>query len=346
MGLDFKELTEGCKKTIEMRELAYKYVAIDAMNILHQFLASIRQYDGTPLMDSHGNMTGHLSGLFYRNVTFLENNIKPVYVFDGEYPHWKAKTQEKRMRIKKAAEMDYLKALEQNDVEAQAKYASRTGKLTSQMVEESKRLLNLMGIPFIEAPSEGEAQASVLCKKNLVYATVSQDYDSLVFGSPKLLRNLSITGRRKTKTGYIEIKPETIDLKDLLTNLGIDHEKLIWIAVLIGTDFNTGINGIGPKKALKLVKKYEDFHQMIKQEKLAFEEGYDTIIEIMDFFRNPPALYDESLREKIRIREPDVENIVKFLCESHDFSEERVRSALGRLKSGAIGQSRLNDFFE
>ena len=341
MGIHLKDIVK--KSETDFKSLSYKWVAFDSFNMLHQFLASIRQYDGTPLMDSHGNPTGHLSGLFYRTVSFLEHNIKPVFVFDGKKPKWKAKTVAERIERKKIAEMKYLEALEAGMIEDQKKFASMTGRLTSPMVEESKRLLDLLGVPHLTAPSEAEAQASCMCSKGLVYAVGSQDYDSLLFGAERLLKNMSITGRRKTRTGYIDIKPEIISLQDTLSSLGITREKLIWLGLLVGTDFNEGIMGLGPKKSLKLVLKYESFSELVEKESLRFEEGYETILEIIDFFQNPEYLeFDPS---QLKLRKPDEQGILDYLCGEREFSEDRVRNSLQKISNVEKGQSTLGDFF-
>ncbi|MEM4367884.1 MAG: flap endonuclease-1 [Candidatus Anstonellales archaeon] len=343
MGVKLKDLLKDCVHEISIKDLAYKTIAFDAYNILHQFLASVRQYDGTPLMDSRGNLTGHLSGLFYRTISFLEEGIKPVFVFDGKSPKWKEKTQLERMQKRKEAEEEYLHALEIEDTELLKKLAPQKERLTSVMINESKKLLDLMGIPYVDAPSEGEAFAAILSKKNLVYAVSSQDYDSLLFGATRLIRNLSITGKRRIQGREVEINPEMFTLSEINEKLNLSREKLIWIGILIGTDFNKGIAGIGPKKAFKMVMKYDTFQELVEKENLKFVEGYETILEIIDFYLNPEEIdFDEN---NLKLRKLDVEGIVDFLCNQRDFSEERVRKALEKVQKIPKGQKTLDDFF-
>ncbi len=314
------------RKDISLDHLKGKTVAIDAYNALYQFISVIRQPDGTPLMDSKGRITSHLSGLFYRTIKLLEHGIKPVYVFDGKPPEFKRKVIEKRQESREEAEKKWVEALKKGDVEEARKYAVRASRLEKEMTEESKHLLSLMGIPYVEAPSEGEAQAAYMSKKGDVWSAGSQDYDSLLFGADRLARNLTITGKRKLpgKNVYVDVNPELIELKEVLERLGIDRRKLIWIGMLLGTDYNEKVPGVGPKKALELVKTYDDFEKILKATGYTPEWDWKAIEE---FFLNPPVKDEYS----IVFRDPDPEGVVSFLVEEHDFSRERVEKAVNRL---------------
>ncbi len=315
------------RRVVEFEALAAKRIAIDAYNALYQFLASIRQPDGTPLMDRQGRVTSHLSGLFYRTINMLENGVKPVYVFDGEPPVLKKRTLEKRAEIKEIAREKWEEALREGRVEEARKYAQAALFLSDEMVRDAKALLDAMGIPWVQAPSEGEAQAAHMAKKGDAWAAGSQDYDSLLFGAPRLVRNLTITGRRKlpNKDVYVEIKPELIELEETLRTLGIDRRKLVWIGILVGTDYNEKIPGIGPKKALDLVRRYDDFDRILRV--VGYEPRWDWR-EIERLFLEPQVTDDY----KIAFRKPDREAIRHILVEEHDFSEERVERAIERLE--------------
>jgi len=312
MGVNLKDLLP--KKEITFDEMKGKRIAIDAMNALYQFMAIIRQRDGKLLQDSKGRVTSHLSGLFYRTINLLEYGIYPIYVFDGEPPKLKQKTLEKRKEAKKKAVSKLKRAKIEGKEEEIRKYAQATVKFTGKMIDESKRLLEYMGVPYVQAPSEGEAQASYMTIKGDVWATGSQDFDSLLFGAPRLIRNLTISGRRKLpgKDVYKEIFPEIIVLKNFFEENKITREQLVEIGILVGTDFNEGIKGIGPKKALKSVKSGEF-------------EGYEEIKEI---FLNP----DVTNEYRIKFKDPIKNEILEFLCEEREFSSERVERALERLK--------------
>ncbi len=335
MGADIGELLE--REEVDMEYFSGKKIAIDAYNTLYQFLATIRQPDGTPLRDSQGRITSHLSGILYRVSNMVEVGIKPIFVFDGKPPEFKRKEIERRRKIREEAEIKWKTALE---IEEARKYAQQAVKVDEYIVESSKELLDLMGIPTVQAPSEGEAQASYMVKKGDADYTGSQDYDSLLFGPPRLARNLAITGKRKVpgKNVYIEVKPEIIDLEHNLKKLGITREQLIDIALLVGTDYNEGVEGIGVKKAYKYVKAYGNVFKVLRVLKVHTEE---PIEKIREFFINPPVTDDY----EIKFREPDVEGIIEFLCEEHDFSRERVEKAVEKLKGIKSDQLTLDRWF-
>lgn len=323
MGVDIKPLLPI--QEIELEELAFKKIGIDAYNILHQFLSIIRQRDGTPLKDSEGRVTSHLTGLFYRTINLLEIGIRPVFIFDGEPPAFKHETLKERKKRKEEARKKLKKAKEEGKEKEIRKYAQQVSKLTTPMVKESKRLLKAMGLPYVQAPSEGEAQTAYMNQKGDIWATGSQDFDSLVFGTPKLVRNITITGKRKLpgKQKYVEVHPELIKLQEIFNKHEINQEQFIMIALLIGTDFNEGIEGIGPKKGLKLVKEKESF------EEVKAEVGWEAEIkEVFDFFKDPEV--DEDY--KIEFKKPDKTKIKESLVEDHDFSEDRIEKGIGRIE--------------
>ncbi|OYT26994.1 MAG: flap endonuclease-1 [Thermofilum sp. ex4484_82] len=327
MGVNLRELVEKVKKQINLKDLNKKVVAIDAYNMLYQFLAIIRQPDGTPLMNRRGEVTSHLSGLFYRTINLLENGIKPVYVFDGKPPELKTVVLEKRLQIKVEAEKRYREALARGDLEEARIYAQQTARLSKEMVDNAKTLLDYMGVPWVQAPSEGEAQSAYMTLKGDAWASASQDYDSLLFGSKRLIRNLAITGRRKLprKNVYIEITPELILLDEILKEHEINREQLIDIAILIGTDYNPeGVKGIGVKRALKLVKTYGNIERI--REILGKEALPENVDQIKKIFLNPEVTDDYKLKWSM----PDKEAIIRFLCYEHDFSRERVEKAVER----------------
>src|SRR3989344_1461309 len=256
MGLNIREIIP--RRETEMSEFKGKILCVDAFNALYQFLSSVRQPDGTPLMDNKKRVTSHLSGIFYRNISLLEDGMKLVYVFDGVPPELKWKTHEKREGIRDVAKEKYEQAKSGEDIEGMRKYSSQMIRLNEEMIKESKELLEAMGIGVIQAPGEGEAEAAYLARiKKEIYGSASQDYDSLLFGAPNLIRNLTLARRRKTFSGYVEVKPEMIELSRVLNLLEINLDQLICLGILVGTDYNPrGIPGIGQKRALQIVKKF------------------------------------------------------------------------------------------
>jgi flap endonuclease-1 len=335
LGVDLRDLVP--KRAIKLEELSAKSIAIDAYNALYQFLAIIRQPDGTPLKDNTGRVTSHLSGLLYRTSNLLELGIKPVYVFDGAPPVLKAVEIKRRMKVKEEALVQYERALREGRTQEARVYAQATSHLKDYMTEDSKKLLDLMGVPWVQAPSEGEAQAAHLARQGRADYCASQDYDSLLFGAPKFVRNITISGRRKlpSKNMYIEVIPEVVVLEEVLKECGITYEQLIDVGILIGTDFNPdGIRGLGPKTALKLVKEHGSLEQALPHVKNAeFPVEPQRIREI--FLH--PKVTDEY---RLEWRNPDVEGIVDFIVRGRDFSEDRVRKALERMQKGMTEQKK------
>lgn len=313
------------KKEIEITDLSGKTMAVDAFLWLHQFLSIIRQPDGTPLKDSKGRITSHLSGIFYRSAKLIEKNIKLIWVFDGEPPSFKAGTTQERRAIKEEAHKKWKEFLERGDLKEARKAAQATSHLTSEMIDQSKNLLEYMGIPVVQAPSEGEAQCSYLCEKNLAYSVASQDSDSLLFNSPRLVRNLSITGKRKLpRQGvFVDVKPELIELKNVLKELGITREQLIILGLLVGTDYNPGIEGYGPKKALTLVTKDRTLKNILSN----VEWNWDVPAEdLYEFFLNPPTIEVD-----INFKPLQADKILELLVDQHEFSQERVEKVIKTL---------------
>lgn len=325
MGVKISDLVP--KEEIILESLASKTLAVDALNTIYQFLSIIRQYDGTPLKDSRGNITSHLSGLFYRSVNQMSAGAHLIYVFDGKAPEFKKETAEGRRTIRREANEKWQEALEKGDLAVAKKYAQAAVEITDEILAESKELLLALGIPVVQAPSEGEAQAAYLAKKGDVYAVASSDMDSLLFGAPRLIRNLNITGRRKIPgTGaYRDIVPEMICLDKLLKELGITHDQLISLGILVGTDYNPGgVKGIGPKTALKLVREHKDFEKIFEGVKWEFPIPAE---EIRNFFISPPVADNYSLAQG----KPDIDKVKEILCSRHEFSGERVDNTFKKL---------------
>ncbi len=343
MGVNLRDLVP--RTVVKLEDLGGKSIAIDAYNALYQFLAIIRQPDGTPLKDSTGRVTSHLSGLLYRTSNLVEMGIKPIYVFDGKPPSLKEVEIQRRAKIKQDAQVKYERAIKEGKIEEARTYAQATSKLKDYMTEDSKRLLNLMGIPWIQAPSEGEAQAAHLAKRGDADYCASQDYDSLLFGAPKLIRNVTISGKRRlpSKNVVIDVVPEIVELERVLKECGISYEQLVDVGILIGTDFNPdGIEGLGPKTALKLVKEHGTLENTLPHLKNA--EFPAEPRRIREIFLNPPITNNY----RVEWKEPDLEGIVNFICRERDFSEDRVRKSVERMQKGltqAKGKSTLDKWF-
>ncbi len=322
MGLSISEIIP--KKEISLEDLNGKIVAVDSFNVLYQFLTTIRMIDGRPLMDSKGQVTSHLSGLFYRTTNMMDRGLKPVFVFDGKAPELKAKTQEKRIEMKQEA----MEMMHKAHSEAErAKYASRISYLTHDMIDESKELIDALGLPVIQSPSEGESQAAHVVANGDAFAVASQDYDSLLFGAPRLIQNLTLAKTRKLPSGLsVPINPQMIELKSVLKELGINREQLICLGILVGTDYNPkGIKGIGQKTALKIVKEHRKPEKIFEEVAKEHEMEFDWKV-IYELFMSPDILK----KYEIKFKPINLEKIKKIMVERHEFSEERIENAVKR----------------
>lgn len=339
-----KLIGKEARREAKLEALAGRCVALDAYNALYQFLASIRQPDGTPLMDRAGRITSHISGLFYRTINLMEAGIKPVYVFDGKPPEFKLAEIEERRRAKEKATEELVRAIKEGRRDEVAKYAKRAIFLTNEMVEDAKRLLTYMGVPWVQAPSEGEAQAAYMARRGHCWAVGSQDYDSLLFGSPRLVRNLAASPKRKVGDEVVELSPEIIELDTVLKSLRLrSREQLIDLAILLGTDYNPdGVPGIGPQRALKLIWEFGSLEKLLDTVLRGVTFPIDPV-EIKRFFLNPPVT-DTYTTD---VTKPDDAKLRDFLVHEHDFGEERVERALERLKKamGKLRTSALDSFF-
>lgn len=329
MGLDLKPIL--IHTNIKLSDLSNKIIAVDAFNTIHQFLATIRGSTGELLANSHGEITSHLSGLFYRNINLLAEGIKLVYVFDGVSSPLKTNEIQRRHQIKEIATEKYEKALVQGKLEEARKYSQATSVLTNSMIEESKRLLSLLGIPTIQAPSEGEATAANLTNTDLVQICASQDYDSILFGARRLVRNITISGKRKVpnRNAYIDVPLEIFHLEDILDQTKLTNEQLVDVGILIGTDYNSGgIPGIGPKTALKLIQKHSKLENIDQLQEPLSNVPYE---EIRELFLKPKVANVTS--NDIKFEPVDYDNLVEFLCTEKNFSSDRVNSALQKVQN-------------
>ncbi|MBI4150381.1 flap endonuclease-1 [Candidatus Woesearchaeota archaeon] len=343
MGINLRDIV--IKKEITIEDLKGKRLVVDTFNMLYQFLATIRMRDGSLLMDSKGNVTSHLTGLFSRTTNLMQRGLKLAFVLDGEAPELKKRERQRRKEAKLRAQQEYTAAKEREDIAEMQKYAARTSVLTPEMVVEARKLLEALGLPVIQAPSEGEAQAAYMVNHGDAYAEVSQDFDCLLFGVPRLVRNLSISERKKLpgKLAYQTVKPEFIELHENLKSWGIHQDQLIALGMLVGTDFNPdGVKGIGQKNALKLVKEYKtDFDALFS--KVEWDKHFPfPWQEVFDLLKHMPVTKEYSLKWK----EPDRDKIIKLLCDEHDFSYERVSSTLENLQAAKSKhqQKGLGDF--
>ena len=329
------------KRVVSLDDLRGKSFAVDAFVVLHQFLALIRGRDGSLLTDSEGRVTSHLVGLAFRTTRLIADyGMRLVFVFDGRPPELKRAEVESRREAREKSEEEYRAAVAVGDYKTAFSKAVMTGRLTSDGIADAKRLLDLLGIPWVQAPSEGEAQAAYIAARGDVWASNSQDYDSLLFGAPRLVRYITIQGEEwlPSKGRARKLQPEIIELEGLLQGIGVTREQLIDLAILIGTDFNQGVRGIGPKTALKLIRTHGSIEGLSPEIVAKLPPDVDAIRRI---YLEPDVTDKYSLEEGGL----DEEGLHGFLCGERSFSRERVETMVRRMRR-ARGQSSLSRWME
>jgi flap endonuclease-1 len=317
VGLPLRDIVTA--QELPWDALAGRTLAVDGYNAAYQFLATIRQRDGHLFSDPQGRVTSHLIGAFYRTSSLLGEGVLPIWVFDGKPPERKTGTIRQRIALKERAEEAWQQALAAGDLETARRKAAQTSRLTRPMVDELIALLRALGVPSVLAPGEGEAQAAVMTARGSAWATASEDYDSLLFGAPRLVRGLAARGR-----GEGPVRAQLIDRADLLASLGIDGDELILLGLLVGTDFNDGARGYGPKRSLKLVREHLGFDRTLEKAGLDPAETKEAA----EIFRHPNA---------VEVPPPafgpvDEEAVRRILVDEHGFGETRVRSAIARAR--------------
>lgn len=312
------------KEEITLDSLKGKTLGVDGNNIVYQFLTTIRDLNGEYLVNSQGRVTSHVIGLFYRISKLLENNINLVFCFDGKPLELKKNTLEKRKANKIEAEKQAELA---TNIGESNKFKKRSAKITPEMTEDAKELLSCFNIQCIDAISDGEAQLSVMNKLGQIDGVISQDYDCLLFGAKNIYRNIAISGKKRApgKDYTVQVKPEKINLEENLKALGITQEKLIWLGILVGTDFNEKVPKVGPKTAIKLVQENDSLDEIFT--KLNYNPEYDPD-EIVAVFLNPKTKNLELKKSCL----PDFTKIKDLLISKYEFNEDRVNTTLQALE--------------
>jgi len=316
------------RKKISLKCLRGKIIAFDALNVIYQFLSLIRLPYGEPLRDGSGRITSHLVGIVNRYTRLIvDYEIKPIFVFDGLSHPLKKKEILKRRKLREKSFREWQEALQRGDFEKAFSKAVTALKLEDYMIDDTKRLLSYMGIPYVDAPYDAEAQAAYIVSRGDAWSVGTMDYDTLLYGAPRMTRYITLTGFEWLPSKGIarRLIPELILLDETLNFLKINRKQLIDIAILIGTDYNEGIKGIGPKKALKLIKIYGSLERLPKDIYEKLPHNYEEIRKIFLF---PEVKKDYS----IEFRKPDFNKLKSFLVEERDFSEKRVNNIIRRLE--------------
>lgn len=334
------DVAPGAVKEQNMKNYFGRKIAIDASMSIYQFLIAVRQ-EGTTLQSEDGETTSHLVGMFYRTIRMLENGIRPVYVFDGKPPQLKSTELSKRSERRAEAEKQLTEAQETGNVENMEKFSKRLVKVTARHNDECKRLLQLMGVPYVEAPCEAEASCAALVKSGKVYAVATEDMDALTFGTAILLRHLTASEAKK-------LPIQEFHLSKALQEAGLSHEQFVDLCILLGSDYCETIRGVGPKRAIELIRQHgsiEEILQHLDTTRYGVPEGW-RYQEARRLFLEPDVVGADQV--ELKWTEPDEEGLVGFMCGEKQFSEDRVRNGAKKLVKSRHGstQGRLDDFFK
>ena len=346
-----REKAPNAIKTVSLHTYTGHAFALDASMAMYQFLISTQQiksgFSIAELRDSNGNLTGHLLGLYNRSIMLMENGIKPVWVFDGKPPEAKSHVLKQRKQRKEDAEKGKSEAKDEGDMERALKLSNQTVKIDQQMTNDAKRLVQLLGLPMIEAPSEAEATCSILAKSGKVYAAATEDMDSLCFGCPILIRDIN-----NKNEPVIEI-----NLEQVLNELKINMDEFIDLCILCGCDYSSKIEGIGVINAYKLIKEHKNIEGVIKyaenfnkdpnhKKKLTYDKEEFNYIEARELFKHPEVIDVEKVN--LVWKNPDKEGLKKFLVDEKNFNENRINNALVRIENAKSksSQMRMENFFK
>jgi len=315
IGTLIKSLNIG--KKIDSEDLKNKILAVDALVAIYQMLAMIRAPDGYFLTDKKGRITSHLVGIFNRECRLISIGIRSVYVFDGPPHPLKMKIIAKRKKEKKKYYKQFILAVKKGDAERAIKLGKRSMFVTDNMINETKKLLKLLGIPIIQAIHDAEAQAAYIVNRGDAFALATRDWDAFLYGAKRIVMHWKLT-----QDDYLPTK--LYDLKEFLEKANLTRRELIEMAILIGTDYNPeGFKGIGPKTAYKLIKKYGSVERLIEIGKIKWKWEIRPK-EIRDIFMNHPI----NKNYEICFSEPDFEGLIHFLVDKHNFSLSRVRKQI------------------
>jgi len=330
-----------CIREHDIKNYNGRIVAVDASMFLYQFLVAVRQDGpGGSLTNSSGDVTSHIIGMFYRTIRMRENGLKPVYVFDGKPPKMKSGELKKRREAREKAKAEMEEAKKEDNAEKVVQMERRLTKVTPEHVKQTKRLLELMGIPVVTATCEAEATCAELNKKGLVYGVATEDMDTLCFGAPRLLRGLHYSASRKQPV-------REFNFEKCLEGLELKYEEFVDLCILCKCDYTSSIRGIGPKGALKGIREHKNIEKFIKSlsEKYTVPEDFN-FVGARDMFLNPDVTDTKGV--SLKWSKPDEEGLIQFLCTESEFSIDRVRKGIERLKKARKqgSQKRLDSFFK
>jgi len=300
-------------------ELGGSVVAVDAHNWLYRYLTTTVKFtaDGK-YTTSDGEEVANLIGVVQGLPKFFEHDLTPVFVFDGAVTDLKDDEVEKRREQRERYEDELETAREAGDTTRIAKLDSRTQRLTETIVQTTRELLELLDVPVVDAPAEGEGQASYMARQGDVDYVGTEDYDALLFGAPFTLRQLTSSG-----------DPELMAFEETLERHDITWEQLVDAAILMGTDFNEGISGIGPKTAIKAISVHGDLYAVLE----ARGDHIDHADRIRDLFLDPAVSDDYEIPAEVN---PDLDAAKRYVTEQWEVDAEEVARGFERIDDSVV----------
>jgi flap endonuclease-1 len=300
-------------------EVAGSVVAVDAHNWLYRYLTTtVKWTNDAAYTTGAGEEVANLVGVVQGLPKFFEHDLTPVFVFDGGVTDLKEAEVSERREKRERAEERLAEAEERGDAVEAARLEARTQRLTNTILETTRELLALLDVPTVDAPAEGEAQAAYMARRGDADYAGSEDYDTLLFGAPRTLRQLTSKGQ-----------PELMDLDATLDRHDITLEQLIDVAILCGTDFNPGVDGVGPKTALGAITEHGDLWAAVEA------EGWrvPNADRVRDLFRDPPVTDDYAVDADI---DPDLTAAREYVTETWEVDADEVERGFERIEASLV----------
>ena len=306
-------------EAVPFDDLSGSVVAVDAHNWLYRYLTTTVRWTNEDIYTTtDGDEVANLVGVVQGLPKFFEHDITPVFVFDGSVVSLKDDEIAERRAGREKREDELETAREEGDELAVARLESQTQRLTDIILRTTREVLALLDVPVVEAPAEGEAQATHMAREGVVDYVGTEDYDALLLGAPLTLRQLTSKG-----------KPELMDFQATLDEHDLTWEQLVDAAILMGTDFNEGVSGIGPKTAVKAVREHGDIWGVFE----ARDVFVDNADRIRDLFLNPAVTDDYDYNPEI---EPDMEAARAYVCAEWEVDPDEVERGFERIERSVV----------
>jgi len=304
---------------IAFEDVGGSVVAVDAHNWLYRYLTTtVRFTSDAKYTTADGEEVANLVGVVQGLPKFFEHDLTPVFVFDGSVADLKEDEVAQRREEREKREEKLEAARERGDAEAISRLDSQTQRLTDTILTTTREVFEHLDVPIVDAPAEGEAQAAHMARQGTVDYVGTEDYDALLLGAPLTLRQLTSSG-----------DPELMDFEATLDHHGITWEQLVDAAILMGTDFNPGIDGVGPKTAITLVKEHGDLWGALE----ARDEHIDHGDRIRAMFLEPTVTDDYDLDLDVN---PDLDAARSYVTDEWEVDAGEVNRGFERIEESVV----------